>query len=68
MRWKQWVKEPNAVRDSLMTIRDKATHLLLEMRTSPCQVSRRRGMSRMGSGRRQPYAPACEAEAGKGAR
>ena len=34
VRWKQWVKEPNAVRDSLMTIRDKATHLLLEMRTS----------------------------------
>ncbi|MGH9148177.1 MAG: hypothetical protein ACRD1Q_15810, partial [Vicinamibacterales bacterium] len=34
IRWKQWVKEPNTVRDSLMTIRDKATHLLLEMRTS----------------------------------
>ncbi len=34
IRIKQWVKEPNAVRDSLMTIRDKATHLLLEMRTS----------------------------------
>jgi hypothetical protein len=34
VRWKQWVKQPHAVRDSLMTIRDKATHLLLEMRTS----------------------------------
>jgi hypothetical protein len=34
LRWKQWVKQPHAVRDSLMTIRDKATHLLLEMRTS----------------------------------
>lgn len=34
VRWKQWVKEPNTVRDSLMSIRDKATRLLLEMRTS----------------------------------
>jgi hypothetical protein len=34
VRWKQWITEPNTVRDNLMTIRDKATHLLLEMRTS----------------------------------
>jgi hypothetical protein len=34
VRWKQWAGQPHAVRDSLMTIRDKATHLLLEMRTS----------------------------------
>jgi hypothetical protein len=37
LRWKQWVKQPHAVRDSLMTIRDKATHLLLEMRTSAAE-------------------------------
>ena len=34
VRWKQWMEQPHTVKDSLMTIRDKATHLLLEMRTS----------------------------------